>query len=86
MESEERRYSRVGRPRALTEAQIAGLREWHDARVTLKELCDRLGVSTATARKAIAGFHYKSPPPELRPERGRSRSPEPTSAPQDAGR
>ena len=66
MQTTPRRYSRVGRPRALTEAQIASLREWHLTRTTFKQQCERLGVSPATARKAIVGFDYKSPPPEQR--------------------
>jgi hypothetical protein len=69
MQTTPRRYSRVGRPRALTEAQIEALREWHLARTTFKQQCERLGVAPATARKAIVGFDYKSPPPEKRAPR-----------------
>jgi hypothetical protein len=73
METTMRRYSRMGRPRTLTEAQIESLRAWHAARITFKEQCQRLGVCPATARKAITGFEYKSAPPEQRPERRRQR-------------
>lgn len=62
------RRSVLGRPRALTEAQIATVLAWHDSRMTLKQLADSLGVSTTTVSHAIKsrGKHYKQAPPEQR--------------------
>lgn len=62
------RRSVLGRPRALTEAQIATVLAWHDSRVTLKQLAASLGVSTSTVVHAIQsrGTHYKQAPPEKR--------------------
>lgn len=62
------RRSVLGRPRALTAAQIATVLAWHDSRVTLKQLAASLGVSTKTVIQAInsRGMHYKQAPPEER--------------------
>lgn len=60
--------STLGRPRALTEAQIAYVLQWHDTRQTLKQVAFSLGVSTSTVASVIRsrGKHYKQPPPEKR--------------------
>jgi hypothetical protein len=66
--SRPQRRSVLGRPRMLTEAQIATVLAWHDSRVTMKQLADSLGVSTTTVAHAIKsrGTHYKQAPPEER--------------------
>jgi hypothetical protein len=63
-----KRKSVLGRPRALTQAQIATILVWHDSRVTLKQLAASLGVSTSTVVHVIEsrGSHYKQAPPEER--------------------
>jgi hypothetical protein len=63
-----KRRSVLGRPRALTQAQIDTILAWHDSRVTLKQLAASLGVSTSTVVHAIQsrGGHYKQAPPEER--------------------
>jgi hypothetical protein len=63
-----KRRSVLGRPRALTQAQIDTILAWHDSRVTLKQLAVSLGVSTSTVVHAIEsrGSHYKQAPPEER--------------------
>jgi IS30 family transposase len=60
----------LGRPRALTQAQIDAILDWHDSRVTLKQLAASLGVSTSTVVHVIQsrGSHYKQAPPEQREE------------------
>jgi hypothetical protein len=63
-----RRPSVLGRPRALTLAQIAQVLAWHDSHVTLKQLAADLGVSTSTVVHIIKtrGGDYKQAPPEER--------------------
>ena len=63
-----KRRSVLGRPRMLTEVQIATVLAWHDSRVTMKQLADSLGVSMTTVGHVIKsrGAHYKQAPPEER--------------------
>jgi hypothetical protein len=67
------RMHQVGRPRKLDTASLARLAEWERNRVTLRALCRELGVSPATARRALRGPDYKSPPPDQRPPPRRRR-------------
>ena len=69
-QSRSRRPSVLGRPRALTRAQIAQVLAWYDSRVTLKQLASSLGVSRTTLGNLIKsrGTHYKQAPPEERTE------------------
>ena len=60
--------STVGRPRALTGAEVATVLEWHRNRKSRKQLARELGVSTSTIENAIrCQGHYKQASPELRP-------------------
>jgi hypothetical protein len=60
--------STVGRPRSLTDAQVARILEWQKNRRTLKQLARELHVSTTTIQSAIrCQGRYKQPSPELRP-------------------
>lgn len=63
-----KRRSVLGRPRALTQAQIVAVLAWHDSRVSMRQLAESLGVSTSTVAHAIKsrGTHYKQAPPEER--------------------
>jgi hypothetical protein len=56
----------VGRPRKVTDADIAEIVAWHAARETCAQLAKRLGLSVTTVRKVVRshGRHYKKPPPE----------------------
>jgi transposase len=65
-----RRWSRVGRPRHVTDAAIAEILDWHRHHETCVQLARRLGVSTSTVRNVVrsAGQHYKTPSPERRAE------------------
>ena len=66
--SDSTRRSVTGRPRTLTDAQVLSVLAWHDARMTLKQKADELGISVATLTNAIRsrGEHYKQPSPERR--------------------
>lgn len=56
----------VGRPRKVTDGDIAEILAWHAARETCAQLAQRLGLSQATIRRVIRtrGRHFKKPPPE----------------------
>ncbi len=61
--------STVGRPRALTDAQVAAILEWHRARKTVADVARELGVSVTTVNNAIRrNGEYKQPSPERRQE------------------
>jgi hypothetical protein len=66
--------STIGRPRALTDAQVAEVMAWHRTHKTLVQVAREFGVSTKTIRNAIerSGV-YKQPSPELRTEVLRAR-------------
>ena len=55
----------VGRPRKVTDADIAEILAWHAARETCTQLARRLGLSQATIRRVVRtrGRHYKKEPP-----------------------
>lgn len=70
--------STIGRPRTLTDAQVAMVLRWHeellawkDLRKTIKtkrQLAKQLGVSASTISHIIAcRGNYKGPSPENRP-------------------
>lgn len=76
--------STVGRPREVTDWQIARIIAWNDAMVaieaqlaqlpTLNQLCEELKVSRGTVYYVIKkGGALKQPTPELRPEELRKR-------------
>jgi hypothetical protein len=58
----------IGRPRALSDAQVAAVLAWHDSRQTLKQVAASHGVSPTTILNLIhsRGAHYKQAPPEKR--------------------
>lgn len=59
--------STLGRPRALTDAQVADILAWRKSHKTLVQVAREHGVSTETIRNVIrrAGV-YKQASPELR--------------------
>jgi IS30 family transposase len=58
--------STLGRPRALTDAQVADILAWHRTRKTLAQVARECGVSEATVGNVIRrGGIYKQPSPEL---------------------
>jgi hypothetical protein len=61
-------FSTLGRPRALTDAQIADILVWHANRVSLKQKAAAYGVSPSLLRQVIrtGGKTYKQPSPEHR--------------------
>lgn len=62
------RYSLHGRPRQVSDADIAEILRWHAMHETKRALARRLGLSTSTVSAVIRtqGRHYKSPSPERR--------------------
>jgi IS30 family transposase len=66
--------STAGRPRALTDEQVASVLEWNRTRKSLVQLARELGVCTTTIENAIrCDGQYKQPSAELRPEAVRAR-------------
>ena len=67
-ESAERSYSTTGRPRRLTDSQIAEILEWYEARLTNRQMAERYGIARGTLENIIRthGQHYKQASPELR--------------------
>lgn len=63
-------YSTQGRPRALTQAQIDEVLDWARQRVSVRAKARALGISISTLRNILksGGTHYKTAPPELRPQ------------------
>jgi predicted DNA-binding protein YlxM (UPF0122 family) len=58
--------STVGRPRSLTDAQVAAILEWHRNRKSFKRFARELEVSEATIRNCIKCCgQYKQASPEL---------------------
>ena len=68
--------STVGRPRNLTDAQVAEILSWHRSRKTIADVARDYGVSAATISAIIRneGF-YKQPSPRKAPRRTRRRAP-----------
>ena len=59
--------STVGRPRALSDAQVAEILAWHRNRKSCRQLAREYGVSPNTIQGVIRrNGHYKQPSPELR--------------------
>jgi transposase len=59
--------STVGRPRSLTDAQVAAILEWHRNRKSFKQFARELGVSQSTIQNCIRSCgRYKQASPELR--------------------
>lgn len=60
-------YSTVGRPRMLSDAQVARILDWQRTRRTIAQLAAELGVSTGVVRACLSrGGRYKLPAPEQR--------------------
>lgn len=52
-----------GRPRKLTDSQVAEIREWYAARLKLpkpKDILRAYGISTGTLSQICRGFQYKT--------------------------
>lgn len=68
-------YSTQGRPRRVTDADVAEILAWADNHMTCRQLAAKLGLSVETVRKVVQtrGLHFKTESPEmrlkLRPER-----------------
>jgi hypothetical protein len=62
------RPSTVGRPRRLSDADIAEILAWHAQRRTVAQVAAHYGISTALLHDIIrsGGRHYKQPSPEQR--------------------
>ena len=67
-ETAKRSYSTTGRPRRLTDSQIAEIVEWHGSRRTNRQMAERFGIARGTLENIIRthGRHYKQASPELR--------------------
>lgn len=67
-ESPERGYSTTGRPRRLTDSQIAEILEWYHSRLTNGQMAARYGIARGTLENIIRtnGEHYKQASPEHR--------------------
>ena len=55
----------AGRPRRVTDADIAEILRWHRCRETRQELAQRLELSVTTVATVVRsqGKHYKTPSP-----------------------
>jgi transposase len=67
-ESTGRAYSTTGRPRRLTDTQIAEILDWYQSRLTNSEMAERYGIARGTLENIIRtnGQHYKQASPEFR--------------------
>lgn len=67
-DSAARAYSTTGRPRRLTDSQIAEILEWHQSRITNSQMAERYGIARGTLENIIrtSGRHYKQASPEFR--------------------
>ena len=63
-----RTYSTTGRPRRLTDGQIAEILTWYRSRLTNSEMAERYGIARGTLETIIrtSGAHYKQASPEFR--------------------
>jgi IS30 family transposase len=60
-------YSTKGRPRLITDAQVAAILEWHRNRKTLRKFAAELGLKRSTIQRVIErNGQYKQPSPEKR--------------------
>ena len=61
-------YSTQGRPRRVTDADVAEILAWADNHVTCRQLAAKLGLSVETVRKVVQtrGRHFKTESPEMR--------------------
>lgn len=68
LDSTERCYSTTGRPRRLTDRQIAEILAWYRSRLTNRQMAARYGIARGTLENIIRthGTHYKQAPPERR--------------------
>ncbi len=68
LESTEQCYSTTGRPRRLTDLQIAEILAWYHSRLTNRQMAKRYGIARGTLENIIRthGTHYKQAPPERR--------------------
>ncbi len=68
LDSTERCYSTTGRPRRLTDRQIAEILAWYQSRLTNRQMAERYGIARGTLENIIRthGTHYKQAPPERR--------------------
>jgi transposase len=59
------RRRQVGRPRRVTDADVAAILAWHVSRETLRALARRLGLSARVVSRVIQsqGLHYKTRAP-----------------------
>jgi len=60
----------MGRPRRVTDADVAAILAWQAARETQRQLARRLGLSVRTVSHVIRtrGSHYKTPSPDADPD------------------
>lgn len=60
------KYSTYGRPRRVTDADVAEILAWADSRFTARQLATKLGLSIETIRRVIRsrGRHYKTASPD----------------------
>lgn len=59
--------STKGRPRIVTDAQVAAILEWRRTRKSLRQVAQDVGLSPKMVQYVIArGGQYKQPSPELR--------------------
>ena len=67
-ESTGRAYSTTGRPRRLTDSQIAEILQWYQSRRTNRQMAERYGIARGTLENIIRtnGQHYKQASPEFR--------------------
>ena len=65
LESTEQCYSTTGRPRRLTDLQIAEILAWYHSRLTNRQMAKRYGIARGTLENIIRthGTHYKQAPP-----------------------
>ena len=63
-----RAYSTTGRPRRLTDTQIAEILQWYESRLTNSQMAERYGIARGTLENIIRtnGQHYKQASPEHR--------------------
>jgi transposase len=79
MEKPAPRHSSIGRPRALTDSQVAEILEWNKARAgleTYRQIAARLGVSPGVVRRAVKcqGQYKMAGRPEGSTEQGRPKT------------
>jgi hypothetical protein len=68
MSDRSKRYSTQGRPRSVTDAQIAAILAWHTTKRTNRQKAAELGISLEVLAYVIRtqGQGYKQPSPEGR--------------------